>query len=84
MSIHVAGVAGLILVFVIGTLRPISLGVLALVMTFLVDASFSGAAVKDMVAGFPVELFILLAGVTYLFAIAEKNGTVKRVVTGSA
>jgi di/tricarboxylate transporter len=84
MSLHVAGVAGLILVFLIGTLRPINLGVLALVMSFLVGTAFAGESVKDITSGFPVELFILLVGVTYLFAIAEKNGTVERVVLGSA
>jgi di/tricarboxylate transporter len=84
MSLHVAGVAGLILIFLIGTLRPINLGVLALVMTFLVGTTLGGESVKDMSSGFPVELLILLVGVTYLFAIAERNGTVERVVLGSA
>jgi di/tricarboxylate transporter len=84
MPLHVAGVAGLILIFVIGALRPINLGVLALVATFLVGTVFGAESVKEMTGGFPVELFILLAGVTCLFAIAERNGTVERVVLGSA
>ena len=84
MSIHVVGVIGLVLVFIIGTLRPINLGALALVMTFLVGTIFVGEGVKEMYSGFPVDLLVLLAGVTYLFAIAESNGTVGRVVEGAA
>ncbi len=84
MSIHFVGVSGLVLVFLIGTLRPINLGSLSLVMTFLVGTIFVGENVKEMYSGFPVELLVLLAGVTYLFAIAESNGTVGRVVEGAA
>src|SRR5581483_9772744 len=84
LSIHVVGVIGLVLVFVIGTLRPINLGALALAMTFLVGTIFAGEGVKEIYGGFPVDLLVLLAGVTYLFAIAESNGTVGRVVEGAA
>ena len=84
MSIHVVGVSGLVLAFVIGALRPVNIGSLSLVMTFLVGTIFAGEGVKEMYSGFPVELLVLLAGVTYLFAIAESNGTVGRVVEGAA
>ena len=84
LSIHVVGVSGLILILLLGALRPINLGSLSLAMTFLVGAIFVGENVKEMCSGFPVELLTLLAGVTYLFAIAENNGTVGRVVEGTA
>jgi Na+/H+ antiporter NhaD/arsenite permease-like protein len=80
LSIHVIGVIGLILIFLIGTLRPINLGALGFVMTFLVGTIFMGEDVKALLGGFPVDLFILLAGVTYLFAVASNNGTVERIV----
>lgn len=84
LSIHVVGVSGLVLVLLLGALRPVNLGTLSLAMTFLVGAIFVGENVKEMYSGFPVELLTLLAGVTYLFAIAENNGTVGRVVEGAA
>src|SRR5687768_8395064 len=49
-------------------------------MTFLLATAFAGEPVRDMYAGFPVDLFVLLTGVTYLFAIASHNGTIGRVV----
>jgi di/tricarboxylate transporter len=84
LFIHVVGVSGLVLVFLIGALRPINLGALALVMTYLVGAIFVREGVKEMYGGFPVDLLVLLVGVTYLFAIAESNGAVGRVVAGAA
>jgi di/tricarboxylate transporter len=84
LSIHVIGVIGLALVFGIGTVRRINLGALALVMTYLVGWLFAGEEPAAMYEGFPVDLFILLAGVTYLFAVATNNGTVDRVVGGAA
>jgi len=80
LSIHVVGIIGLVLIFLIGTLRPINLGTLALLMTSLVGGIFVGESVKEMYSGFPVDLLVLLAGVTYLFAIASNNGTVERMV----
>jgi di/tricarboxylate transporter len=77
-------VLGLLAVFLVATLRPVNLGALALAMTFVVGTLFAGEGVKEIYGGFPVELLVLLAGVTYLFAIAERNGTVLRVVHGSA
>jgi Na+/H+ antiporter NhaD/arsenite permease-like protein len=84
LSIHIVGVSGLVLVFLIGALRPINLGAIALVMTYLVGAIFVREGVKEMYSGFPVDLLVLLVGVTYLFAIAESNGAVGRVVAGAA
>jgi di/tricarboxylate transporter len=53
-------------------------------MTFLVGSIGAGESARDMYAGFPVDLFVLLTGVTYLFAIASANGTVERTVHGAA
>lgn len=84
MSVHVVGVAGLVVIFIVGTLRPVNLGALALVMTFLVGTAVAGESVRNMFAGFPVDLMVLLAGVTYRFGVATGNGTVGRIVDGAA
>lgn len=84
MPVHVLGVAGLVVIFIVGTVRPINLGALALVMTYLVGTVVAGESVTEMYRGFPVDLLVLLVGVTYLFGIATTNGTVERIVQGSA
>jgi di/tricarboxylate transporter len=81
--VHTLGVAGLALIFIIGTLRPINLGVLALVLTFLIGTFVVHEAPREMYSGFPVDLFVLLTGVTYLFGVAVKNGTVDWIVEAS-
>jgi di/tricarboxylate transporter len=83
LSVHTVGIAGLIVIFILGTLRPINLGVLALVMTFLVGTFVVRETPREMYTGFPVDLFVLLTGVTYLFGIATRNGTVEWVVDTS-
>jgi hypothetical protein len=83
MSVHAAGVLGLIVIFIIGTLRPVNLGVLALVATFLLGTFVVGEAARQIPAGFPIDLFVLLTGVTYLFGVAVRNGTVAWIVDAS-
>jgi di/tricarboxylate transporter len=83
VSVHIAGILGLVLIFAIGTLRPINLGVLALAMTFLVGTIAARESPAEMYRGFPVDLFVLLTGVTYLFAIADRNSTLARIVAAS-
>ena len=66
--------------FVIATLLPINMGVLAFVGAFLVGTLVAGQATKDIIAGFPAGLFLTLVGITYLFAIAQNNGTINWLV----
>jgi hypothetical protein len=48
-----------------------------LVGAFAVGSWVSGAKTSEVLAGFPADLFVILVGVTYLFAIAKRNGTVR-------
>jgi len=80
MPLHLAGILGLIIIFVVGTTRSINLGALSLALTFLVGTVLVGETPREMASGFPVDLFVLLTGVTYLFGVATKNGTVERIV----
>jgi Na+/H+ antiporter NhaD/arsenite permease-like protein len=80
VSIHVIGVVAFVLVFVIGTLRPVSIGALALIATFLVGTLAADETVDELLAGFPPDLFVLLVGVTYLFGLAAVNGTIEWLI----
>jgi di/tricarboxylate transporter len=70
----------LAVVFLVGTVRSVNLGALALVGAFGVGVGLFGMDVGDVLAGFPAELFVILVGVTFLFAIASGNGTVDWLV----
>ncbi|AIY17539.2 Dicarboxylate carrier protein [Pimelobacter simplex] len=68
------------IVFLVATLRGVNMGALALVASFIVGLSVYDATVDDVLAGFPSDLFVILVGVTYLFALAKNNGTVDWIV----
>ena len=53
----------------------INVGWLAMTFAWLIGVYAAGLRPDVVMAGFPVSLFLTLAGVTLLFAIAEANGT---------
>ncbi|MFJ8966473.1 SLC13 family permease [Lentzea sp. NPDC102401] len=68
--------------FVIATMLPINIGILALVSSFVVGTFVFGLEDKEIFEGFPVSLFITVVGVTYLFSVAKLNGTIDLLVQG--
>jgi Na+/H+ antiporter NhaD/arsenite permease-like protein len=76
MSPELFSIIVLIVMFVVGTVWPINLGVMGFVAAFLVGTLLGNLSVNTIFDGFPANLFILLAGVTLLFAIAQRNGTI--------
>ncbi|MBD1381984.1 SLC13 family permease [Metabacillus arenae] len=81
MSIEIISIIILLAMFIIGSFLPINIGVLGFVAAFLVGALISGMSVDDIFAVFPADLFIILAGVTYLFAIVKNNGTIDLITS---
>jgi len=79
MFTQIAGIVLLAMMFVIATALPINMGALALVGAFIIGL-LSHLPAKDIFAGFPGDLFVTLVGITYLFAIAQNNGTVDWLV----
>ncbi|WP_067963238.1 SLC13 family permease [Nocardiopsis trehalosi] len=73
----------LVAMFVIATLLPVNMGALAFLAAFLVGTLTLGMDTDTILAGFPGDLFLILVGITYLFAIAQNNGTVDLLVRGA-
>ena len=69
--------------FVLATVLPINMGVIAFVGAFLVGTLVAGMNAKAIMAGFPADLFLTLVGITYLFALAQNNGTIDWMVKGA-
>jgi di/tricarboxylate transporter len=80
MSSHMISIYALIVMFIIATILPINMGVLAFVGAFLVGTFIAGMEAKGIMAGFPAELFLTLVGITFLFAQAQNNGTIDWLV----
>ena len=80
MSAEVIAIGALLVMFVLGTLLPINLGILAFVAAFGVGTASLGLSEDEIFEGFPVDLFVTIVGVTYLFSIARRNGTIDLLV----
>ena len=76
MDIHIFSILLLFGVFLIGAIFSLNVGILGFVAAYgyLV---FSGMVeLSDIYSKFPADLFVLLVGITYLFAIVQANGTI--------
>ncbi len=80
MTAHWISITSLAGMFVLATALPINMGVIAFVGAFLVGTLVAGMSSKAILAGFPADLFLTLVGITYLFALAQNNGTIDLLV----
>src|SRR5918997_3259847 len=85
VSVQLVLILILLVVFLVATVLPVHMGALALVAAFIAGYFIYGTNEElpydDAVFGFfPGDLFVVLVGVTYLFAIAKNNGTVDWLV----
>ncbi|SMX89586.1 SLC13 family permease [Brevibacterium antiquum] len=69
------------LMFVIGTWRDINMGLLGFVAAAGVGGLVLHHAPEEFLAGFPVDLFLTLVGLTYLFGFAQNNGVIEVIVS---
>lgn len=80
MTPYLISIYALVVMFVVATVWPINMGVLAFVGAFLVGTLLAGQTTKEIIAGFPGGLFLTLVGITWLFALAQNNGTIDWLV----
>ncbi|MDQ1038818.1 di/tricarboxylate transporter [Streptomyces sp. V3I8] len=83
MSAELISILVLVVVFVIATTRSVNMGALAFAAAFGVGELVADLDTDKIFAGFPGDLFVVLVGVTYLFAIARANGTTDWLVHAS-
>ncbi|WP_330354025.1 SLC13 family permease [Streptomyces chartreusis] len=83
MSPELISILVLAVVFVLATTRSINMGALAFAAAFAVGTLVADLDADGIFAGFPGDLFVVLVGVTYLFAIARSNGTTDWLVHAS-
>lgn len=63
----------------VAIVRNTNVGPMALGLALVIGHYMGGMSVKSIISGYPVSLFLMLAGVTYLFGIANINGTLEKV-----
>jgi di/tricarboxylate transporter len=80
MSPELISILALVAMFAVATVLPVNMGVLAFVGAGIVGTTVAGLGTNDIIAGFPGDLFLTLVGITFLFAIAQNNGTIDWLV----
>lgn len=78
MSPALLSLLALVAAIVLSIATRLNVGIIALALAWLVGVYGAGLKPDAVLAEFPSSLFITLAGVTLLFAIAEVNGTLER------
>ncbi|MEV0439530.1 SLC13 family permease [Streptomyces spectabilis] len=80
MTDHLIAIGALVLIFAVATFTSVHMGALALVAAFAVGSTVASENADDVFGGFPGDLFVVLVGVTFLFAVAKNNGTIEWLV----
>jgi di/tricarboxylate transporter len=80
MSLAELSVLALVAAVVVSCVSRLNVGVLAIALAWIVGVYVGGIPVNTVMGGFPSQLCLTLIGVTLLFALAETNGTLGRIV----
>jgi di/tricarboxylate transporter len=75
MSLGAVTLGALVLAIVLSCTSRLNVGLLALALAWIIGVYVGGLPLREVTAGFPIDLFLTLAGVTLLFAQAHVNGT---------
>lgn len=79
MSPAVSSLIALLIAIALSLTSRINVGVVAMALAWIVGTTIAGQKPDQIAAGFPSALFLTLAGVTFLFSLAETNGTLERL-----
>ncbi|MEK5078124.1 SLC13 family permease [Solibacillus sp. FSL W7-1436] len=81
MSLELFAIIFLVGMFIIGSIFPVNIGVLGFVAAFVIGVLVSGMETKAVLGVFPADLFVLLTGITFMFSIVQKNGTIDLIAS---
>ena len=80
----VLALLALVVAIALSMTARVNVGLLSVALAWIIGVYAAGLKADSVVAGFPATLFITLAGVTFLFAIAKVNGTLDLLANRAA
>jgi di/tricarboxylate transporter len=84
MSLAWLSLASLVVAILVSCFSRLNVGILGLAFAWIIGVYVGGMSLNDLLAGFPVQLFLTLAGVTMLFSQAQLNGTLEKLARSAA
>ncbi|MDQ0203627.1 SLC13 family permease [Pectinatus haikarae] len=80
----VASLVGVVVVVGISMYNEdINVGIIAIAFAIGVGALFANLSAVDIMRAWPIDLFMVLTGVTFLFGIATTNGTMEKLTANA-
>ncbi|MER7080667.1 Na+/H+ antiporter NhaD [Saccharopolyspora kobensis] len=69
-----------VIAFAVAAIRNVNIGIVLFPAACAVGLGLADMTLEDVIAGFPLNILVLLVGVTYFFGIAHSNGTIQWLV----
>jgi di/tricarboxylate transporter len=79
MNTAYVSLAALVVAILVSCFTELNVGILAIAFAWAVGVYVAGMSLNEVLSGFPVSLFVTLAGVTLLFTQAQLNLTLDRI-----
>ena len=79
MNLAELSIIAFAIAILVSCISEINVGFLSIAFAFIIGVVFGGMKVAEVVAGFPIGLFMILTGVTLLFSQANVNGTLDKI-----
>ena len=79
MDLASISVGALVVAILVSCFTRLNVGLLSIAFAWIIGVYLGGMSLVEVTSGFPVRLFLTLAGVTLLFSQAQVNGTLERV-----
>jgi di/tricarboxylate transporter len=73
----------LALAVLLSCFTQLNVGILCIALAWFIGVYLGGMPLREIVSGFPVDIFLTLTGVTLIFSQARVNGTLERVAHGA-
>ncbi|MGH9462349.1 MAG: SLC13 family permease, partial [Vicinamibacteria bacterium] len=83
MSLPLLSIVTFAVAILLSCFTPVNVGLISVAFAFVVGVGFGDMAPRDVAAGFPSALFLILVGVTLFFSQANANGTLDRIAKTS-
>ena len=74
----IASLVALVAIVIFSCFKDINVGIMGVAAAIIVGTIWSGQKVSAIYKGWPITLFMILTGVTFMFSAAQVNGTMEK------
>jgi di/tricarboxylate transporter len=78
-NMDIISLIALVIAIIVSIWKNVNLGILSLGLALVIGHFIGGISIKDLIKGYPSSLLLMLVGVTFLFGIAQSNGTLDKI-----